>query len=86
MDEYIAIVQKVLAGKHGAYAVALSDKLGLITFSLHDHVWKEKDMPEEGIYVVLSDLRRKRAGWRANSARFQRPSDQQSAISVTSNQ
>lgn len=75
-QSYLAIVEKViLDGKHGPYAVASLPKVGTVTFSLSRSVWKEKSMPEEGVRVILSDLREKRAGWRAMSARFKRPSD-----------
>jgi len=82
---YLAIVEKlILDGKHGPYAVAKSEKIGAVTFALDSSVWLEKCMPDEGICVMLSDLRKKRAGWRAMSARFQRPSDiQQSSIEST---
>jgi hypothetical protein len=73
---YRLIVQKVVNnGKHGAYAVARHEKLGSVTFSLEKEVWQEKRFPSQGSEVVLSDLERKRAGWRAMSARFLRPED-----------
>lgn len=80
---YRAIVQKVIVhGPHGPYAVATSDNLeGSVTFSLRPSVWQEKSWPERGTVVVLSDIRRKRAGWRAQLGRFMRPSDKQSAES-----
>jgi hypothetical protein len=73
---YQAIVEKViLGGKHGAYAVARCAALGLVTFSLDKPVWQEKKHPEPGTYVMLSELRKKRAGWRAEHGRFVKPSD-----------
>lgn len=81
MDEgnYVAVVQKVfLEGAHGPYAKASSEALGrTITFSLDRSVWEEQRFPEEGTYVVLSELTRKRAGWRANRSRFLRPTEEQ---------
>ena len=74
---YKAVVEKILDGKHEPYAVASCNELGSITFSLNPKVWEEKDMPELGMYVMLSDVRKKRAGWRAYSARFMRPCDEQ---------
>ena len=74
-DTAVGIVQRTVDGKHGPYAVASSESLGNVTFSLDPTVWLEKDPPERGEEVVLSDLRKKRAGWRAHSARFLRPSD-----------
>ncbi len=75
---YIAIVEKLVRdGKHGSYAVASHPELGQITFSLKPEVWSEKDWPERGTYVLLADVRKKRAGWRAMSGRFVRPSDNQ---------
>lgn len=69
--EVVAVVQSVVAGNHGRYAVTISDDVeGSITFSLRKDVWQEKEDPEPGIYVVLSVLRKKRSGWRAYKARF----------------
>jgi hypothetical protein len=73
-----AIVQKVFQdGQHGPYAKASTKTLGTITFSLEPPVWEEKRFPEEGTYVILSGLTKKRAGWRADAGRFFRPSDEQ---------
>ena len=73
-----AIVQSVQNGRHGRYAIATSEEVaGSITFSLDPEVWQEQDEPERGMSVVLSDLRKKRAGWRAMSGRYFRPDDQQ---------
>lgn len=74
-----AVVQKVVSeGRHGPFAVATSDGLdGSVTFSLERTIWKEKEWPEEGMYVLLGKLRQKRAGWRAKAGRFFKPSDEQ---------
>lgn len=75
---YRAIVEKIIqGGRHGAYAVARSDELGSVTFSLDGNVWQESDWPEAGTYVMLWDMRKKRAGWRAQHGRFVEPSDEQ---------
>ncbi len=75
---YQAVVEKIIrGGKHGPYAVARTDEIGSITFSLDDNVWQEKDWPEPGMYVMLSQVRKKRAGWRAQHGRFIEPSDDQ---------
>ena len=75
---YTAIVQKAFAsGPHGPFAKASSEDLGTITFSFGPSVWKESRLPEEGDIVVLSEVRRKRAGWRAENGRFFKPSDEQ---------
>ena len=80
MECYQAIVEKIISGgRHGPYAVARSDKLGSITFSLNDNVWREEDWPEPGTYVMLSQVRKKRAGWRAQHGRFIEPADEQPA-------
>lgn len=86
-DEYRATVEKIVQGKHGLYAVTrsreFSTMLGLsrdecsITFSLRKGVWDEEELPEPGTEVVLSRLRKKTAGWRAQNARFVEPSDDQ---------
>ncbi len=74
-----AIVEKIIpGGRHGAYAVARSKELGAVTFSLDRKVWQEDDWPEPGTYVMLSQVRKKRAGWRAQVGRFVKPSDEQS--------
>lgn len=74
---YQAIVEKIIPeGRHGPYAVATNEELGPITFALDNSVWQGEDWPEAGIYVVLSQIRRKRAGWRAAKGRFFGPSDQ----------
>lgn len=73
---YQAVVEKVIPdGKHGPYAVARSQELGSVTFSLDPKVWKEDDWPEPGTCVMLSTIRKKRAGWRAKSGRYVKPSD-----------
>ena len=78
-DTIRAVVQKViLNGRHGPYAIATSeDVIGSITFSLERAVWREERIPEHGIVVLLSDLQKKRAGWRAMVGRFLKPSDEQ---------
>ena len=67
-----AVVQKVITdGKHGPYAVASAEGLvGSITFSLEPTVWIEEDLPEEGTIVYLTNLRQKRAGWRAKKGQY----------------
>lgn len=76
-EKFVAIVQKVfLDGAHGPYAKSKHPQLGTITFSLDEGVWKETSFPGEGDMVVLTDVRKKRAGWRAGSGRFYRPSDE----------
>ena len=78
MDDtvYEGIVQKIIHhGRHGPYAVATVDKLGSVTFSLDGKVWTEKIYPDEGSCVMLSQVRKKRAGWRAEHGRFLQPSD-----------
>lgn len=79
MNAMKAVVQKVIReGKHGPFAVATSDQLeGSVTFSLEPTVWEEEEWPEEGMVVLLGDLRQKRAGWRAKKGRFWKPSDEQ---------
>lgn len=73
---YQAVVGKVVSnGKHGPYAVAHHEELGSVTFALTPEVWKNKKWPEAGSEVLLSNITRKRAGWRAGSARFLKPTD-----------
>jgi hypothetical protein len=73
-----AIVEKIIPdGAHGPYAVAFSEELGSVTFSLDPGIWLEQEWPERGTYVILSCIRKKRAGWRAHSGRFLTPSDEQ---------
>ena len=64
-----AIVEKViLHGGRVPYAVARSEKISSITFSLCPPVWTEEDDPEPGEVVFLSHLRQLQKGWRANKA------------------
>ena len=80
-ESYVAEVDKVVPdGKHGPYAVAYCEQLGqLISFSLERASWEEKRWPSGGSIVVLTDLEKKRLGWRANKGRFFRPSDERLA-------
>lgn len=79
-QEYRAIVEKInLSGRHGPYAVSSVPGLGLVTFSLQPPVWNE-EFPEEGEYVVLTQVRKKRSGWRAHSGRFLQPTDEQHSV------
>lgn len=78
--EIVGILNKVVEeGQHGPYAVVTpkpeyQDKVsGTVTFSMA--VWKESENPEGGVWVVLGDLQRKEAGWRAGRARLYRPED-----------
>ncbi len=84
MARYHGIVVKTdLAVPHGAYAVARDDTLGLVTFSLDKNVWQEDSIPTEGEYVVMSDIRKKRNGWRACNCRYLRPEDTQETTETT---
>ncbi len=75
--EYVGVVEKVVTdGQRGPYAVMRVKEIGSVTFSLRPPVWYEKSAPERGVYVVLSQIRMMRAGWRAMKGRFMRPSDQ----------
>lgn len=78
-NEVVAVIQKVVPdGKHGAFAVATASAFeGSITFSLEPTVWQEQGYPEAGEMVYLTNLRKKRAGWRAKKGRYYNPSDEQ---------
>jgi hypothetical protein len=82
---YRAVVQRIIRdGPHGPFAICtLSGNVavGSVTFSLDSHVWPEQIWPEPGTLVVVSDVVKKRAGWRAHSARFVRLSDEQATHS-----
>ena len=81
--QFRAVVQAVAEGKHGPYAIAEAEGLGMtpspfegsLTFSISEGVWSENVWPSAGEVVVLSQLRKKRSGWRALKARFLQPSD-----------
>lgn len=75
-DEAIeVVVEKIIPkGKHGAYAVARSQTLGTITFSLDSNVWREESWPELGTIVVLTKVSKRFAGWRALNGRLYTPS------------
>ena len=84
---YQAIVGKIIPhGRHGPYAVAHCDELSSVTFSLNLPVWQEGEWPEAGTYVLLSQIRKKRAGWLAKSGRFLRPFDEQRKESKVQNE
>jgi len=77
-EKYYAVVEKIIHGRHGPFAVARCEELtgGSVTFSLTTDVWKESDWPESGMFVVLTEVRKKRAGWRAKHGRYLKPSDE----------
>lgn len=77
-ESYRAIVERVvLRGRHGPYVVASSDDLeGSVTVSLESPVWQDSVVPERGMYLILSQVRKKRAGWRAFRGRLVQPSDE----------
>ncbi len=78
-----AVVQMVLEGDHGPYAVATADGFeGSITFSLDSSVWQEAIRPGRGTHVILSNLERKQAGWRANKVRLLQPEDEQASSKI----
>ncbi len=83
MDEktaYLAVVTSIENGKHGKFAVAKVEELsGSATFSLSTRIWKESRIPKSGDQVMLGGLTCTQKGWRANSARFFRKADQQTA-------
>ena len=78
MEAIKAVVRKVFPdGRYGSYALATSTEVkGTITFSLDKSVWQEDELPETGMFVLLSNLRQKKVGWRALSGRFFQPSDE----------
>jgi len=88
MEHIKAIVQNVIPdGKHGPYVVATGEGIGnSITFSLAPAVWQEETEPEPGMIIHLSEIRQKRAGWRANKARFWKLTDENSERTVVSNE
>lgn len=74
-----AKVVKVVVDVARPYAVAESPLVtGNITFTLtkDNSVWEENSHPEIGTFVVLSELRKRDAGWRALKARYLQPSDE----------
>ena len=76
-----AIVQGVYDSGQGRYVVTkpeTDERLGSVTFSLEtgERVWTEECEPSNGEVVLLEDLVETRAGWRAKSARYARPSDE----------
>lgn len=78
---YLGSVTSVKKGKQGMYAIAVCDTVaGSVTFSLNASVWQEKKRRVRiGDKVVLKNLRRSSAGWRAMSVRLMRPEDEQSS-------
>ncbi len=81
-ESYQAVVQKVVhEGKHGPYVVTKCEAVetGTVTFSYDEETWHEKKEPKPGNVVLISGVIKKRAGWRATSARFLEPADEQTA-------
>lgn len=79
-EELQALIINVVDGKHGFYAVTVASFNGeeiYLTFSLQKEVLEEEISfaPEvlsqlPGTHVVLSNIIKKRKGWRALHARF----------------
>ena len=73
-----AVVDKIVEGKHGLYAVATPEDRTLkrrvgetgITFSLEpkDGVWRGPEPPDEGDIVLLRKVKERRKGYRATEA------------------
>ena len=94
--ELLATIIKIVPGEHGFYAVTASSFNGkeiFITFSLKKEVLEEEiSLKQEvlqqlpGTSVVLSNIIRKRSGWRALHARFFKPSDESSNKEVLASQ
>jgi hypothetical protein len=77
-DTIKAVVGTIRKGHKGSFAIATAEGIeGSVTFSLKKGVWKEKGHPKKGDSIFLSDLRQTNSGWRALSARFWKPSDEQ---------
>lgn len=78
-DQIKGTVRRIIKnGRNGPYLVATSqDIAGSITVSLQRHIWRERRRPDVGVHLHLSDLQSTEAGWRAMSARFWRPSDEE---------
>lgn len=82
LDIVEGIVTEHARGKHGLYMVAHSDQVktrgGWITFDFN--AWEEdpsKFPPKPGAKVLLK-IHETTGGWRADEARFLRPSDSES--------
>ena len=77
---YLAIVEKLVQGRHGDYVVTRTGELGVVTFALDGKAWREEDRPDPGDRVVLSRIishvSKGRAKWRAKEVRAFNPSDE----------
>jgi hypothetical protein len=75
MDCLMGIVDRIVPdGPHGPYAVTKTDDPrigGFITFGMgnEENAWTEKIWPSEGDAIHLSNLKKRRGGWRAEKAR-----------------
>jgi hypothetical protein len=76
-EKYLAVVRDIIEnGQYGAYGVAVSAQIrGTITFSLSPEVWQNKVKPQPGFEILVWDIVKKPAGWRALQARLFKPSD-----------
>ncbi len=78
MDICKAMVHHVIEEDPGGpCAVAVSDRLGVVEFTLGPDVWEEKEWPTKGAVVLVAKLRREDDGWRAKEARFWTERDEQ---------
>lgn len=78
--QYEGLVTSIANGKHGKYAVTKVEGCGgSVTFSLDAKTWHEEKEPIIGDMVTLGGLTSRSSGWRASSARFFTPGDQQTA-------
>ncbi len=80
--EYQAIFEGVESGDHGPYGVTRCDEMeGSITIHLTQKQVDRGRVPDNGTFLILSDLRRKPDGWRAQHWRYMRPSDEKNSKS-----
>jgi len=68
-----AVVEQVLEGRYGPFAIAVSDQLyGQITFSLRPGIWKEAEYPKKDSAVSVTIIGRSMNHWLVGMACLER--------------
>ncbi len=67
--EYVGKITAIKGARSRYAVVDVPGFQGSVTFTLTNKVWKGSTPPNDGIYVILSELEENNGRWRAQSAR-----------------